>query len=282
MNKNNKIIAVVVSALLIIVASITFGMKMNENKKSLSNNNSSKNREVEIKDTCPVDSSFPDAIETYYEDSKYICTFNQVKSGCYVVTVDGKEYSLKDALNNKVITIEEAMEKGLHCETKLTGTEENSNSNTNTNSTSNTTSNTNSNTNSNPVSDSNSTSNINTNTNSNTNSNVISNTNTNSSSNKISNSNKISSSNISNTQINRKIRVLNKCGSYTTQQIDEFYQDNEYIYYFTSGISGCTYVSVNGIEYTLRNALNSKIVTMKELEDAGFKCLKKSRNLVDK
>ncbi len=264
MNKNNKIIAVVVSALLIIMASITFGMKMKENKRSLSNSNSSKNREIEIKDTCSLDAVFPDAIETYYEDSKYICTFNQIKSSCYVVKVDGKEYSLKDALNNKVITIEEAMEKGLYCETKTTGSDDkesnsNSTSNMNTNSSSN--------------SSSNSNSNISTNINTNTNSNVISNSNI------ISSSNVISSSNI---QSNVGIRIVNKCSGNTTQQIDEFYQDNEYIYYFNSGLSGCTYVNVNGTEYPLRNALNSKIVTMKELEAVGFKCLKKSKNLVDR
>ena len=39
---------------------------------------------------------------------------------------------------------------------------------------------------------------------------------------------------------------------------------------------------VNGKEYTLRNALNEKIVTMKELENVGFHCLKESKNLVDK
>lgn len=271
MNKNNKIIAIVVSALLIVITSITFGMKMKENKRSLQNSNSSKNREIEIEDTCSIDSVFPDAIEKYYEDSKYICTFNQIKSSCYVVKVDGKEYSLKEALENKVITIEEAIEKGLHCEMKDTGSEDKeSDSPSNTNTNSNTT---NTNINSNSNSNSNNPSNTNVNSNTNTNSPV------NSNSNIISSSNVVSSSNIQN---NTGIKVVNRCSGNTTQQIDEFYQDNEYIYYFNSGISGCTYVNVNGKEYTLRNALNNKIVTMKELEAVGFKCLKKSKNLVDK
>lgn len=287
MNKNGKIIATIVSALLVIVIAITLGMKLNEKKdsKSLSNSNSTKNREIEIQNTCPANSVAPDAIEKYYEDEKYVCTFNQVVSGCYIVKVDGKEYSLRDALNNKVITIEEGIEHGLHCERKDTGVDDNQESNSNSNMPSNTNSNSNSSSNTNV--------NTNTNTNTNTisniqsNSNVVSNTNSNktSNSNKLSNSNVISNVNkVSNSNIvgTRKISVVNKCSGYLTQQIDYFYEDNQYKYYFNSGMSSCTYVNVNGKEYPLRNALNQKIVTIQELEAVGFKCLKESKNLVEK
>ena len=90
MNKNGKMIATVISALLIIIMSITLGIKMTDQKKSLENSNSLKNRKIEIKDTCSPESSHPDAIETYYEDEKYVCKFNQVVSSCYKVKVDGK------------------------------------------------------------------------------------------------------------------------------------------------------------------------------------------------
>ncbi len=265
MEQNKKMVAGFISALLILLILIPLGMKMTEKKKEISNSNPTKNREIEIKDTCEEGSVFPDAIEKYYEDEKYICTFSQIKSGCYVVTVDGKDYSLKDALNNQVITIEEGMEHGLYCEKKSTGIEENPESNTNSNIESNT--------------NTNSTSNSNTNTNANkpstSNSNVISNKNTNINS----STNVASNSNVSST---KKIKVVNKCSGNVTQALDYFYEDNQYRYYFTSGVSGCTYVNVNGKEYTLRNALNQKIVTMKELEEVGFKCLKESKNLVEK
>lgn len=274
-NKKKQTVALIISTVIVVVFVIGAFVLIQKNseEKSLSNKNSANNREIEIKDTCEPGLAYPDAIEEYYEDEKYICSFNQIRSGCYTVTVDGKEYPLKDALNNKVITVEEAMEHGLYCSKKSTGIEE-SNSNTNTNITSN----------------SNSTSNVETNSNSNesntnTNSTINSSINTNTNTHVISNSNLISSSNIissSNVVGNKTIKVYNRCGDNQTSQIDEFYQDNEYIYYFTSGMSGCTYVSVNGTEYGLKTALNDKIVTMKELESVGFKCLKKSRNLVEK
>ncbi len=289
MNKNGKLIAVIISLVVVIVGVATFYMLQNkDDKKSLSNNNSTKNREVEITDTCEEGLSFPDAMETYYEDENYACSFNQIKSGCYTVKVDGKEYSLKDALNNKVITVEEAIEEGLYCTKKTTDSEDKSNSNP-----SNTVSN------SNIVSNSNTNSQSNTNTTINTNTNVSkpSNTNSNSTSNIISNSNKPTNSNSnitssgnistniisnSNVQGTRKISVVSKCGPNTTQQLDFFYEDNEYQYYFNSGQSSCTYVIVNGKEYSLRSALNGKIVTMEELEKVGFRCMKKSKNLVDR
>ncbi len=255
MEKNKKMIVGVISALLILVILIPFGMKMAEKKEGISNSNPTKNREIEIKDTCEEGLAFPQAIEEYYEDEKYVCSFNVIKSGCYIVKVDGKEYPLKDALNNKIITVEEAIKHGMYCTKKELDIEDNPESNSNTNS--------------------NIQSNSNTNKPSNSNSNVVSNKNTNTNS----STNIVSNSNITGT---KKISVVDKCGDYLTQQIDEFYQDNQYIYYFTAGRSGCIYVQVNNQEYTLKNALNEKIVTIEELESVGLKCLKRSKNLVEK
>lgn len=255
MEKNKKMIAGFISALLILLALIPLSMKMFEKKESISNSNSTKNREIEIKDTCEEGLAYPQAIEKYYEDEKYVCSFNVIKSGCYIVKLDGKEYPLKDALNNKIITVEEAIKHGMYCQKKESDIEDNPESN------SNTTSNIQSNSNINKPSTSNS--------------NVVSNKNTNT----YSSTNVASNSNV--TSI-KNIKVINKCSGNATQALDYFYEDNQYKYYFTSGVSGCTYVNVNGKEYTLKNALNQKIVTMKELEAVGFKCLKESKNLVEK
>ncbi len=79
-----------------------------------------------------------------------------------------------------------------------------------------------------------------------------------------------------------KIKIVNKCGTNSLQALDEFYQDSEYIYYFKSMQSNCIYVQINGSEYTVKFALNSHLVTIKELENAGFKCLKKPLHLATK
>ncbi len=120
---------------------------------------------------------------------------------------------------------------------------------------------------------------------SNQNSNVEQPSNSNSNSNSTSNSNVNSSSN-SNTvspgsQENvaaKNIRVENRCGDVTAQVIDEYYQDSEYIYYFSSLQSGCVYVIVNQKDYTIKEALNSKVVTPAEIEATGYKLLKRKSN----
>lgn len=76
------------------------------------------------------------------------------------------------------------------------------------------------------------------------------------------------------------IYISNKCGDVQAQVIDEFYQDDKYVYYFNTLRSNCIYVGINGAEFTVKFALNEGKVTMAELEKAGFSCLKKERNLV--
>ena len=41
-------------------------------------------------------------------------------------------------------------------------------------------------------------------------------------------------------------------------------------------------VTINGVEYNLKVALNSGVVSMAELEKAGFRPMKKPNNLVDR
>lgn len=80
----------------------------------------------------------------------------------------------------------------------------------------------------------------------------------------------------------KNIVVEDRSGDYCAQAIEYFYSDNEYTYYFNCIKSGSMYVIVNGKEYKLVNALNNGIVTMKELNDAGYFFSKKERNLSDK
>ena len=61
-------------------------------------------------------------------------------------------------------------------------------------------------------------------------------------------------------------------GQYCADAIEYYYKD----YYFTCIKSQYVIVTVNGKEYTIKEALNNGIVTMDELIEIGFKPLKKS------
>lgn len=79
----------------------------------------------------------------------------------------------------------------------------------------------------------------------------------------------------------KKITVDNRCEN-TAQALETIFEDSEYIYYLTSISSGCIYVRVNGKEYTLKQAISDSIVTVYELDENGFKFLKKSKNSLTK
>ena len=65
--------------------------------------------------------------------------------------------------------------------------------------------------------------------------------------------------------------------------IEYFYEDNAYKYYFTCIKSSSMYLLIDGKEYPLKEALNNKVTTIKELEENnGIKFLKQSKNLVTK
>ena len=61
-------------------------------------------------------------------------------------------------------------------------------------------------------------------------------------------------------------------GQYCADAIEYYYKD----YYFTCIKSQYVIVTINGKEYTIKEALNNGIVTMDELIEIGFKPLKKS------
>lgn len=78
---------------------------------------------------------------------------------------------------------------------------------------------------------------------------------------------------------NNKITIIDRSSGNCPQAIEYYYEDSEYKYYFTCIISGSIFVKVDGVEYNIKTALNNKIVTMDDLIEAGFKPLKKSKNL---
>ncbi len=161
----------------------------------------------------------------------------------------------------------------------------NSNSNSQTNSSSNTNSVVNSNTNQSTNTNSNTNSSSNSNnkfSNTNVNSNVTTNTNQTSNSNVTSNQNLGKNVLASGTVDGKKIVVRNTCSGSATQAIDEYYRDTHYVYYFNTGISGCIRVEVNGKDYSIKEALNSKIVAPDEIEKVGYSLNKKSTGTVSR
>ncbi len=73
--------------------------------------------------------------------------------------------------------------------------------------------------------------------------------------------------------INEKIITIeDKSNGECAMALEFYYQD----YYFTCIKSHNVIVTVNGKSYTIKEALNNKIVTMDELINVGFKPLKKN------
>lgn len=104
----------------------------NDDNKSNNDNNSDKKDDI-IKDIPIIDNRIddniigsnkritiidrssgncPQAIEYYYEDSNYKYYFTCIISGSIFVKIDNQEYNIKDALNNKIVTMDELIEAG--------------------------------------------------------------------------------------------------------------------------------------------------------------------------
>lgn len=54
------------------------------------------------------------AIEYYYQDNAYKYYFTCIKSNSVFVIKDGKEYTIKYALNNNIVTMQELIDNGFH------------------------------------------------------------------------------------------------------------------------------------------------------------------------
>ena len=70
----------------------------------------------------------------------------------------------------------------------------------------------------------------------------------------------------------KTITIEDRSNGECAMALEFYYQD----YYFTCIKSHNVIVTVNGKSYTIKEALNNKIVTMDELINVGFKPLKKN------
>ena len=76
------------------------------------NNNSNKTKKITIIDKSDPDASCASAIEYYYEDNEYKYYFTCIKSPSIYVKINDKEYNIKYALNNHIVTIKELESSG--------------------------------------------------------------------------------------------------------------------------------------------------------------------------
>jgi len=87
----------------------------------------------------------------------------------------------------------------------------------------------------------------------------------------------------SGTMVNgRMIKIVDRSSGNCAQAIEYYYSDSKYKYYFNCILSPSIFVIIDGVEYNLKVALNSSVVSMAELEKAGFRPMKKPNNLVDR
>lgn len=87
----------------------------------------------------------------------------------------------------------------------------------------------------------------------------------------------------SGTMVNgRMIKIVDRSSGNCAQAIEYYYSDSKYKYYFNCILSPSIFVIIDGVEYNLKVALNTGVVSMAELEKAGFRPMKKPNNLVDR
>lgn len=76
------------------------------------NNNFNQTKKITIIDKSDPDASCASAIEYYYEDNEYKYYFTCIKSPSIYVKINDKEYNIKYALNNHIVTIKELESSG--------------------------------------------------------------------------------------------------------------------------------------------------------------------------
>lgn len=78
------------------------------------NNNSNQTKKITIIDKSDPNASCASAIEYYYEDNEYKYYFTCIKSPSIYVKINDKEYNIKYALNNHIVTIKELESSGFN------------------------------------------------------------------------------------------------------------------------------------------------------------------------
>ena len=85
----------------------------NNNKLIIEDNqNTNSNSNIKIEDR--QKGNCAQAIEYYYQDNVYKYYFTCIKSNSVFVIKDGKEYTIKYALNNNIVTMQELIDNGFH------------------------------------------------------------------------------------------------------------------------------------------------------------------------
>lgn len=87
--------------------------KIDKDKLILKDNqNTNSNSNIKIEDR--QKGNCAQAIEYYYQDNAYKYYFTCIKSNSVFVIKDGKEYTIKYALNNNIVTMQELIDNGFH------------------------------------------------------------------------------------------------------------------------------------------------------------------------
>ena len=76
------------------------------------NQNTNSNSNIKIEDR--QKGNCAQAIEYYYQDNAYKYYFTCIKSNSVFVIKNGKEYTIKYALNNNIVTMQELIDNGFH------------------------------------------------------------------------------------------------------------------------------------------------------------------------
>lgn len=86
--------------------------KEENNNKLIIEDNQNTNGNIKIEDR--QKGNCAQAIEYYYQDNAYKYYFTCIKSNSVFVIKDGKEYTIKYALNNNIVTMQELIDNGFH------------------------------------------------------------------------------------------------------------------------------------------------------------------------
>ncbi len=86
--------------------------KAENNNKLIIEDNQNTNGNIKIEDR--QKGNCAQAIEYYYQDNAYKYYFTCIKSNSVFVIKDGKEYTIKYALNNNIVTMQELIDNGFH------------------------------------------------------------------------------------------------------------------------------------------------------------------------
>lgn len=88
--------------------------------------------------------------------------------------------------------------------------------------------------------------------------------------------NNTSNDNIGNDNV-KKIEIIDWSDRTCNEEIEYFYEDSEYKYYFACVLSPYIFVVVDGTEYNIKKALNDGIITIEDLYNNNFEPFKEKK-----